>query len=128
MLLLKAAEHNWGLIGPGDWEKKSWKIDENGWYQFTATFRSGSPELPEIPAITEEGQLDATRFQKLKECIYSKWSDETTDACDGIAWEFKLYKNGALIRHRDLGYIYDIEPYEKMATILTATETLNPDD
>lgn len=33
MLLLKAAEHNWGLIGPGNWEKHSWKINDDGWYE-----------------------------------------------------------------------------------------------
>ena len=59
--------------------------------------------------------------------MYSRWSDKTTDACDGTAWEFKMYKNGTLVRHRELGYIYDIEPYEKMAAILTGTEAYNPD-
>ena len=122
MIILKATERNWGLIGPGDWEKKSWKIDENGWYQFTTSFRSGSPELPEIPAVTEEGQLNAGQFQKLQKYMNSEWSEETTEADDGDAWEFKMYSEKTVIKHRELGYIYGIEPYEGMAAILTRIE------
>ena len=49
----------------------------------------------------------------------SEWSEEATDACDGIAWEFKMYEGDAIIRHRELGYIYGIEPYEGMAEVLS---------
>ena len=119
MLILKATERNWGLVGPGDWEKKSWKIEDNGWYQYTTSFRSGTSDLPEIPAVTEEGQLSAAQFQKLKECMNSEWSEEAADACDGTAWEFKMYDGDAIIRHRELGYIYGIEPYEGMAEVLS---------
>ena len=49
MLLLKATERNWGLIGPGDWDKHSWKINDDGWYEYKETFRSNSAEkLAEI--------------------------------------------------------------------------------
>lgn len=122
MLILKATERNWGLIGPGDYEKKRWKIDENGWYQQTTSFRSGSPDLPEIPEVTTEGQLDAVQFQKLKEYMDSEWSDETTNADDGEAWEFKMYKDGAVVKHRKPGYIYGIAPYQGMADLLTDLE------
>ena len=30
MLLLKATEWNWGLIGPGDWDRRSWKVNNDG--------------------------------------------------------------------------------------------------
>lgn len=39
MILLKATERNWGLIGPGDWDKHSWKINDDGWYQYTWLIR-----------------------------------------------------------------------------------------
>ena len=41
MIILKAKEHNWGLIGPGDWEKHSWKIQDDGWYEYKESYRSG---------------------------------------------------------------------------------------
>lgn len=28
MFILRAKEHNWGLIGPGDWETRSWKSND----------------------------------------------------------------------------------------------------
>jgi hypothetical protein len=38
MLILKAKEHKWGLIGPGDWETRSWKINDDGWYQYKESY------------------------------------------------------------------------------------------
>ena len=66
MLLLKAVERNWGLIGPGVWEKRSWKINDDGWFQYTTRYRSGSPDIAEIPDVTEEGQMDAGKFRETK--------------------------------------------------------------
>ena len=34
MIILKATDKNWGLVGPGAWEKRSWKINDDGWYQY----------------------------------------------------------------------------------------------
>lgn len=36
--LLKAAEHNWGLTGPGDWSKVRWLIFYDGSYEVVTTF------------------------------------------------------------------------------------------
>ena len=44
MLLLKATERNWGLIGPGDWEKRTWKIHTDGTYQRKTTYRPVDPD------------------------------------------------------------------------------------
>lgn len=122
MLLLKAVERNWGLIGPGAWEKRSWKINDDGWFQYTTRYRSGSPDIAEIPDVTEEGQMDAGKFRELKRLLETEWSEEKAGGCDGTAWEFKLYENGTVIRHRDLDYIYGIEPYESLAEILSSEE------
>ena len=48
MLILKVKEHNWGLIGPGDWETRSWKINDDGWYEYKESYRSGSGDIEEI--------------------------------------------------------------------------------
>ncbi len=118
MLILKATEYNWGLIGPGDWEKHSWKINDDGWYQYKESYRNVTEEIPEIPTITAEGVLTKEQIEKLKGLVSEDWSEEKTDACDGTAWEFKMYQDGKVIKHRDLGYIYGIEPYESIAGIL----------
>lgn len=31
----------------------------------------------------------------------------------------KLYENDQIVKHRDLGYIYGIEPYETIAAVLS---------
>ena len=119
MLLLKAKEHNWGLIGPGDWEKHSWKINDDGWYEYKESYRSGNGDIPEIPTVVEEGVLSFSQLNQLKELLESEWSTEQTDACDGTAWEFKMYENGTVVKHRDPGYIYGIEPFAGIAKLLT---------
>ncbi len=118
MLMLKATERNWGLTGPGDWEKHSWKINDDGWYQYKESFRSVTEEIPEIPTVTADSVLSKDQMRKLQELLSADWSEEKADACDGTAWEFKMYQDGKVIKHRNLGYIYGIEPYESIACIL----------
>ena len=121
MILLKATERNWGLIGPGDWDKHSWKINDDGWYQYKETYRTGdSDAFPAIPEMVTEGTLSYDQMNRLKTALAQEWSDEKTDASDGVAWEFKLYdENGEIAKHRDLGYIYGIEPFETITAVLT---------
>ena len=123
MLLLKATERNWGLIGPGDWDKHSWKINTDGWYRYKETYRSNSPdELPEIPEVVTEGMLSSEQLSSLQKALDQEWSSETAEACDGTAWEFKLYDNDTVVKHRKFGYIYGIEPYESIVRILAEEE------
>ena len=119
MLLLKAVERNWVLMGPGSWEKRSWKIHRDGTYQMKTTYRPMESDDP-IPDQTEEGALSDEQMEKLQECIDAYWSDAATDACDGSAWEFKLYQDDTVIRHRETGHIYGIEPFESIAALLSA--------
>ena len=120
MIILKATEKNWGLVGPGAWEKRSWKINDDGWYQYKETYRTGDlDEFPAIPEMVTEGTLSADQLNRLKTALAQDWTNEKTKACDGVAWEFKLYENGEIVKHRDLGYIYGIEPYETIAAVLS---------
>ena len=118
MLILKAKEHNWGLIGPGSWERRSWKINDDGWYEYKESYRSGNDDIPEIPTVVEEGVLSGTQLTQLKGLLDYPWSEEKSDACDGTAWEFKMYDDDHLVKHRDLGYIYGIEPFESIVKLL----------
>ena len=120
MIILKATEKNWGLVGPGAWEKRSWKINDDGWYQYKETYRTGDPdEFPAIPEMVTEGTLSADQLNRLKTAVAQDWTNEKTKACDGVAWEFKLYENDQIVKHRDLGYIYGIEPFETIAAVLS---------
>ena len=122
MLLLKAVERNWGPVGPGDWEKRSWKIQTDGSYLLKTTYRSDEPDDSAVPEETEEGALSEEQLEILKECIEEYWNNDTADASEGSAWEFKLYENDTVVRHRELGYIEGIEPYESIAALLSTEE------
>ena len=118
-MLLKVTERNWGLAGPGDWEKRSWKIDADGTYLLKTIYHPVDPGDTESVGETEEGELSAEQMEALREYIDAYWPDEKTDICDGNPWEFKLYDIDTVIRHRELGYICGIEPYESIAALLT---------
>ena len=123
MLLLKATERNWGLMGPGDWDRRSWKINDDGWYEYKETYRSNTPdELPEIPDVILEGQMEEKELAKLKDAMDSAWPETASDASDGTAWEFKMYDNGTVIRHRELGYVCGLETYEAIIDALPGLE------
>ncbi len=121
MLLLKATERNWGLIGPGDWEKRTWKIHTDGTYQRKTTYRPVDPD-DLVLEETEEGALYEEQMEVLNECVEEYWTAEAADGCDGNAWEFKLYRDGTVIRQRELGYIDGIEPYASIAAMLLDEE------
>jgi len=120
MLILKAKEHNWGLIAPGTWERRSWKINDDGWYEYKESYRSGTDDdVPEIPTVVEEDTLSSSQLTRLKEMLDQPWSEEKTDADDEVAWEFKMYEDGEIKKHRDLGYIYGIEPFVSIVKLQT---------
>ena len=122
MLLLKATERNWGLVGPGDREKRTWKVNTDGTYLRKTTYHPVDPE-DLVLEETEEGALYEEQLEALQECIGEYWNEEKADSGDGSAWEFKLYDDqGTVIRHRELGYIDGIEPFQSMAALLTAEE------
>ena len=56
MLLLKATERNWGLVGPGDREKRTWKVNTDGTYLRKTTYHPVDPE-DLVLEETEEGAL-----------------------------------------------------------------------
>ena len=120
-MLLKAVERNWGLIGPGEWEKRSWKVNSDGTYLLKTTYHPVDPEDVNLED-TEEGALTEEQMEILRECIDEYWTEDTADASEGSAWEFKLYENDTVIRHRELGYISGVEPYESIAALLSEEE------
>ena len=122
MLLLKATERNWGLIWPGDWEIRTWKINAYGTYLRKTRYRPVDPVDTDVPEDTEEGALSPEQMEALQECIGEYWTEEEADACDGSAWEFKLYENDTVIRHRQPGYICGLRPFEGIAALLAEEE------
>ncbi len=115
-ILLKAVEVNWGLMGPGDWETTKWEVRTDMSFTMTASFRP-IDQLQAEKVI--RGILSPEDYFSICQLIESPWSEQKEDACDGVIWEFKAYGNrGALVKHRPRGYVYDIEPYESIISVL----------
>ena len=118
-LFLLAAVHNWGLSGPGDWEQAVWSVRNDASFELRVSFR---PADGPVPDRIIRGSLGPGDLVELLRLVGDEWTDEQVEACDGTAWEFGLYRgDGERIKHRELGYIYGIEPYESIAGILRKT-------
>lgn len=111
-LIMKIENQNWGQHLISEWSTKIWYL-----------FNDLSIDYEVI-----NGQKKSKMYshnindEKLKEIInnldLAKLDNQFIDACDGEAWEFTQYENDKVIWKRDLGYIYGIEPLEKISYIL----------
>ena len=125
-LLLQAEKHNWGLIGPGDWNKTIWLIYSDRSYEKEILYNRDREELKQIieardvhikdlrelqRCVTRKGKIREKRFSDLQAVMASEpWRDPEVNfaACDGVAWQIEEYDSEHKIIHSsgDLGYIY----------------------
>lgn len=115
-LILKITNVNWGMKGPGTWDKIKWKIHNDYTVDCKVSFVAKDSQV-QYAEITKNTYEELTKNIKLAKDINIK-----VDACDGEAWEFILYNNGHEVWKKELGYIYGIEPLENISNIL---KTLN---
>ena len=133
--LLKAIEHNWGLIGPGDWRTVTWLVFHDGSYEVVSSFnpiiddheehmrmlnRSGRPKLVKKQST---GIMEKDAFAKLREALMAEpWRDPALDvhACDGVAWEIESYRADGGIEKSSgkLDYIYGHRALETIVSLL----------
>ena len=116
-LLFRAVWMNWGIkCYPRDEiEKKEWLIfnnktvSANAWYT-----KSGKISVGNIALIQEDFNELKKLFEKdfLDACAYK-------DAYDGEGWEMTLFERNGNIIHQISGYIYGVEPLEKIAAALS---------
>ncbi|MBR6426899.1 MAG: hypothetical protein IKS28_03635 [Clostridia bacterium] len=133
--LLKAVEHNWGLIGPGDWTTVQWNIYHDGSYEIISTFNPDTSsreaieeilkrnELPKPVKKKKTGKMNAKRFSKLREAIkLEPWRDPSLEVggCDGEAWEIKSYRADGSTENTSgrVDYIYGHRVLEKIVDLL----------
>lgn len=121
-LLLKAKNYNWGLIGPGSWDERSWKVYDDGSYILSIKYRP--EDFDRNPRKdTFKGTMDKHSISELNRLVTGQWSVSPVDACDGEAWEFTAYDNkGEIHQLFDCGYIYGVEVLEKIANLLPNDE------
>lgn len=122
--MLKASEHNWGLMGPGDWRETVWEVNYDGTYKITSVFNPimdpNSVEIPKTVKQSTTGSLNDDEFSKLKALLEKeKWRTPGVmiEACDGTAWKIDFYSPEGKIQRNSgkLGYIYGEKVLEKIA-------------
>ena len=81
--LLKAVEHNWGLIGPGHWTKVKWLISPDGSYEVVTTFNPSFDAIEEIEKMSKPtkkkitGQMDNKTLSKLRKALKRVFSQNS---------------------------------------------------
>ena len=136
---MKAVEHNWGLIGPGDWLDVTWLVFHDGSYEVVSTFNPiitdqeefkdalKRKEWPNRHKERTTGIMGEDAFSKLKEALLDEpWRDPTINvhACDGVAWEIISYKENGNIDKTSgkLDYIYGHRVLETIVNLLPRDE------
>ena len=135
VLLLKAAEHNWDMIGPGEWYKVTWRIFRDGSYEIVSTFNPTYEDykeegMPKPVRKKATGMMEEDAFSKLRKALMCEpWRDPTPDvyACDGVAWEIESYNEDGSIDKSSgkLGYIYGHSVLETIVNLLPSDGTQN---
>ena len=125
--MLDATEHNWELIGPGDWNSVTWTINYDMSYTITVRINPewdpDSNELPQLVVNTVKGVMDRKSFEELKDLLEVKqWRnpDIQIKALDGVAWQIEYYSVDGKIKNSSggLGYIYGEEILESIVNKL----------
>lgn len=131
--MLKATEHNWSLMGPGDWNEIKWEVYYDGSYRITAFFNPSFDEMMKVNhrrvSRTHSGKLSTSKFKELMNNLDSKqWRDPRIDnrgSCDGTAWEVEYYSvSGEILNSSKLDYIYGHECLEKIVSCLPEAEEI----
>ena len=125
-LLLRATEHNWGLISPGDWETVGWDIFSDRSYFMNIRFVS-EPGFPASKSFC--GKMRETAFIKLRLLLGMRWLDPKIECggCDGSAWEFRAYRpDGRLLKSTGgARYVYGQKNIEAMIALLPGQKHLS---
>ncbi len=130
-LILRAKEHNWGLIGPGSWYTVLWSIYSDGSYCIRSEFLPEADSLidgfqghmPKKGIKTTRGVMDGPAFQQLTGLMDREpWRDPDIEchACDGVAWIIKQFDaEGKVLKSSgDLDYIYGHQTLEEIVECL----------
>ena len=137
--LLKAVKHNWGLMGPGDWNEVKWLIFPDGTYEVVTTFIPSFRAYEEIEEMLKRherpkpvkkittGKLADEVLSKLQEAIKCEpWRDPSlvVHACDGVAWEIESYRDEGSIEKTsgNLDYIYGHRVLETIVSLLPSDD------
>ena len=110
-LIIKVIEENWGLKGPFDRESKEWRIYSNFNVEHVIKYR----DLKETKEVINCYKISDNELKEILSNIeLAKLNVIKVDGCDGVAWEFIQYEENKEIWKRNLGYIYGINPLEKI--------------
>lgn len=117
-LLMKAIEHNWDEMGPGDWKSTEWLIFSDGSYEMVSKFNTY-----EETGNKTVGQMNKKVFDKLLKMLKrNEWRDPSLNVfvCDGVAWEIELYREEGSIEKTsgELGYIDGHRVLETIVSLL----------
>ena len=131
-LILKAEQHNWGLISNGDWEKVIWYIYSDRSYDmksFSVPTRESVQDLyANNPQATgnltdfyqKTGKMTQTVFDRLTKAMETEpWRNPSIGiaACDGVAWQIEQYSPDGSVKRSsgELDYIYGHQVLEAIA-------------
>lgn len=123
-LVLKAEVHNWGLMGPGDWNHVDWFVFSDRTYKKTCYCNPTIGNHDDTsPSSLNAGKISQKAFDRLLKCLDTDpWRDSEIlcCGCDGVAWQIEQYDAaGTVVRTSgEPGYIYGNHVLESIVSLL----------
>lgn len=124
VILLKASNENWSMMGPGSWTGTEWFVFTDRSYKAVLSYipdRFNDYDFTKREVKEVVGTFSEADYSLLCAILDEEWLDPSinSDACDGEAWQIKtLYPSGRTKKTSGkLGYIY-FQPIERLVGIL----------
>jgi hypothetical protein len=120
---LEISRHNWSEIGPGSWNNTKWEIfDDLSVIKTDEYLDDENPRQNPNKKDASNYTIKQEDYDVLMDNIaLAKTINKVVDAYDGEAWTFVEYDDDGSIKWmRETGYIYGLEPLEKISNYLLA--------
>ena len=108
-------------MGPGSWNNTTWEIfDDLSVIKTDEYLDNENPRQNPNKKETSNYTIKQEDYDALMGNIaLAKTINKDIDACDGEAWTFAEYNDDGSIKWmRETGYIYGLEPLEKISSYL----------
>lgn len=118
-VLLRAVQHNGGVVHEGQWVSVEWRIYVSGNYNTTIRYDAGNSEYVEKDV---SGTMPKLRFSKLRRVMEQVRPESlpTSIVLDGDMWQFLAYTDSGevLFELEEPMFICDCKELQKLVKLL----------
>lgn len=116
-IMFSAEEINWGIVNNKEdyWVSNTWEVLYDGTVKHSEKYHLTGVKNKKNWKMDQD-QLNL--LQSILKKDFQEQEDRSDNAADGVGWDMVYYNEEHEEIHHFNGYIYGVEPLEKIASIL----------